>query len=457
MSSIALILAAGEGTRMKSDKPKVLHEVLGKAMVNWVADAAREAGCHRVIAVTGHRAEAVEAILGDTESIRQSEQLGTGHAVMCAREALSGFQGSLVVLAGDTPLVRAETIAGLVAMRESSGAAATMLTASISNPTGYGRVVRDMHDGSVARIIEEKDCSAEERHITEVNTGVYCFDAAVLFAHLDRLGTRNAQGEYYLTDMIEVFRDEGLTVGATLVDDWLETIGVNSCIELAEANRAMQHRINQMHLLAGVTMLAPELVWVGPNVVLGRDVVLLPMTFLFGSTAVGDRAVIGPSTRLLDATVASDATVDASVVIGATVGEGAKVGPTSFLRQGAVLGAKARVGACVEIKNSTIGDRSKVPHLSYVGDTTIGKGVNVGAGAITCNYDGKKKHPTVIGDGAFIGSDTMLVAPVTIGARATTAAGSTISRDVPADALALERSEQVTVEGWASRRPVRND
>ena len=281
-------------------------------MVNWVADAAREAGCHRVIAVTGHRAEVVEAILGDTESIRQSEQLGTGHAVMCAREALSGFQGSLVVLAGDTPLVRAETIAGLIAMRESSGAAATMLTASISNPTGYGRVVRDMHDGSVARIIEEKDCSAEERRITEVNTGVYCFDAAVLFAHLDRLGTRNAQGEYYLTDMIEVFRDEGLTVGATLVDDWLETIGVNSCVELAEANRAMQRRINQMHLLAGVTMLAPELVWVGPNVVLGRDVVLLPMTFLFGSTTVGDRAVIGPSTRLLDATVACDATVDAS-------------------------------------------------------------------------------------------------------------------------------------------------
>jgi bifunctional UDP-N-acetylglucosamine pyrophosphorylase / glucosamine-1-phosphate N-acetyltransferase len=452
MSAIALILAAGEGTRMKSDKPKVVHEVLGKAMVNWVADAARGAGCDRVIAVTGYGAELVEAVLVDTESVRQPEQLGTGHAVMCARDALVGFHGSLVVLAGDTPLLQAETIAGLIAMRESSGAAATVLTTNLANPSGYGRIVRDARDGGVDRIVEEKDCSAEERHISEINTGAYCFDSGVLFAHLDRLSTANSQGEYYLTDIVKVFRDEGLTVSATIAEDWLESIGVNSRVQLAEANRIMQHRINTAHMLAGVTMIAPDLVWVGPDVRIGRDVELLPMTFLHGTTTVGDRAVIGPNTRATDAAIAADAVVDASIIVGATVGEGATVGPVSYLRQGAVLEANAKAGACVEIKNSTVGKGSKVPHLSYIGDATIGQGVNVGAGSITCNYDGETKHPTVIGDGAFIGSDTMLVAPVTIGAGAITAAGSTIARDVPSDALALERSEQVTIEGWAARR-----
>lgn len=457
MSPIALILAAGEGTRMKSDKPKVAHEVLGKAMLNWVVDAARDAGCERVIVVTGHGAEQVEALLTGVESVRQESQLGTGHAVMSARDVLADARGSLVVLSGDTPLLRAETIAGLIAMRESSGAACTVLTATLANPTGYGRVVRDARDGSVDRIVEERDCVEDEHHIAEINTGAYCFDAAVLFGHLDHLTTQNAQGEYYLTDMVEVFRSEGLVVGAMLADDWLETIGVNSRVQLAEATKLMQHRINQAHMLAGVTMTAPELVWIGPEVILGKDVELLPMTFLMGDTTVGDRAIIGPNTRLRNATVAADALVDASVVIGATVGPGASVGPNSYLRKGAVLAANARAGTCVEIKNSTIGEGSKVPHLSYIGDATIGAGVNIGAGSITCNFDGETKHPTTIGDGAFIGSDTMLVAPVTIGARAVTAAGSTIARDVPADALALERSEQVTIEGWAARPGKRKD
>lgn len=457
MSSIALILAAGEGTRMKSDKPKVSHEVLGKAMLNWVVDAARGAGCERVIAVTGHGAERVEALLTGVECVRQEQQLGTGHAVMCAREALAGFHGSLVVLSGDTPLMRAETIAGLVAMRESSGAACTVLTANLANPTGYGRIVRGGHDIYVDRIVEEKDCVGDERRITEINTGAYCFDSAVLFAHLDRLTTENAQGEYYLTDMVGLFRDEGLIVSATMADEWLETIGVNSRVQLAEATKVMQHRINQAHMLAGVTMTAPELVWIGPEVTIGRDVELLPMTFLFGKTSIGDRAIIGPSTRLTDTVVAADAVIDASVVLGAAVGPGATVGPVSYLRQGAVLAANAKVGACVEIKNSTVGEGSKVPHLSYIGDATIGAGVNVGAGSITCNYDGERKHQTVIGDGAFIGSDTMLVAPVTVGAGAVTAAGSAIAHDVPAGALAIERSEQATIEGWAARRGKRKD
>jgi len=458
MSSVALILAAGEGTRMKSDKPKVAHEVLGKAMVNWVVDSALAAGCERVVAVTGHHASVVEALLPDgVASVRQERQLGTGHAVMSARDALAGFSGSLVVLSGDTPLLSAETIAGLIAMRESSGSALTLLTTHLPDPTGYGRIVRDAKHGSVARIVEEKDCSAQERAIGEVNTGTYCFDAGVLFAHLDRLTTQNAQGEYYLTDMVEVFNAEGLTVSASSTDDPLETIGVNSRVQLAEANKLMQRRINRAHMLAGVTMIDPDLVWIGPDAKLGRDVEVLPMSFVFGETVVGDRSVIGPNTRLTDALIAEDAVVDASIVTSATVGVRANVGPVSYLRAGTVLEADSKAGACVEIKKSTVGEGSKVPHLSYIGDTTIGKNVNIGAGSITCNYDGEKKHATCIGDGAFIGSDTMLVAPVTVGDGAVTAAGSTIARDVPAHALALERSEQVIIDGWAQRRHVKHD
>ena len=458
MSSVALILAAGEGTRMKSDKPKVAHEVLGKPMIGWVVSAAAAAGCERVVVVTGHHAEVVEALLPNgVASVRQEQQLGTGHAVMSARDALHGFSGSLVVLSGDTPLLSAETIAGLIAMREASGSALTLLTTNFPDPTGYGRIVRDMKDGSVARIVEEKDCSAEQRHITEINTGTYCFDAEVLFAHLDRLSTENAQGEYYLTDMVAVFAGEGLMVSASATDDPLETMGVNSRVQLAEANKIMQRRINRAHMLAGVTMIDPDLVWVGPDARLGRDVEVLPMTFILGDTTVGDRAVIGPNTRLTNAVIAEEAVVDASIATGATVGRNANVGPVSYLRAGAVLEANSKVGACVEVKKSTIGEGSKVPHLSYIGDATIGKNVNVGAGSITCNYDGANKHATHIEDGAFIGSDTMLVAPVTVGEGAVTAAGSAISRDVPAGALALERSKQVVIDDWARRRHAKHD
>jgi bifunctional UDP-N-acetylglucosamine pyrophosphorylase/glucosamine-1-phosphate N-acetyltransferase len=416
-----------------------------------VVEAARAAGCERIVAITGHRAEAVEALIADVTCVRQDEQLGTGHAVMCAREALAGVEGSLVVLSGDTPLMTAETIAGLVATREASGSAVTVLTTHLPDPHGYGRIVRD-RDGEVERIVEEKDCTPEERRIDEVNTGTYCFDAGVLFAHLDRLGTDNAQGEYYLTDMIAVFKGEGLLVSALSTDDPFETLGVNSRVQLAEVTRVLQGRINRRHLLAGVTMTDPSLVWIGPDVEVGRDVEILPMTFLMGSTRVGDRALLGPNTRITDSEIAEDAVVDSSVVVSASVGPGATVGPVAYLRPGTVLEARAKAGTSVEIKNSVVGEGSKVPHLSYIGDATIGRGVNVGAGSITCNYDGRRKHGTVIRDGAFIGSDTMLVAPVEIGAGAITAAGSAITKDVPADALAVERSEQRTIEGWAARK-----
>jgi bifunctional UDP-N-acetylglucosamine pyrophosphorylase/glucosamine-1-phosphate N-acetyltransferase len=451
MSVSALILAAGEGTRMKSSTPKVAHRILGVPIVRWVVDAARAAGCDEIIAVTGHRAESVEALIEDVTCVRQEEQLGTGHAVMCARDALAGHDGSLVVLAGDTPLLDPDTISGLVAMRESSGSAVTVLTAHMLDPTGYGRIVRD-RDGGVARIVEDKDCTPEERRIAEINTGTYCFDLDVLFAHLDRLGKANAQGEYYLTDIIGVFKSEGLSVSALVTDDPLETLGINSRLQLAEASRVMQRRINRYWMTEGVTMTDPDLVWIGPDVELERDVELLPMTFLMGTTHVGAGALIGPNSRITDSTVAKNAVVDSSVVMGAVVGPSATVGPVAYLRPGAVLEEGSKVGTSVEIKNSVVGMGSKVPHLSYIGDATIGAGVNVGAGSITCNFDGVAKHATVIEDGAFVGSDTMLVAPVRIGSGASTGAGSTITRDVPPGSLAIERSEQRVVEGWAERR-----
>jgi bifunctional UDP-N-acetylglucosamine pyrophosphorylase/glucosamine-1-phosphate N-acetyltransferase len=454
MSAVALVLAAGEGTRMRSEIPKVAHEVLGVPMVRLVVDAATEAGCERVVVVTGHKAEVVEALLDGVSCARQDRQLGTGHAVMCAREALAGTTGSLVVLSGDTPLLRPETIAALIASREDSGSAASVLTTRVDDPSGYGRIVRD-DKGSLCGIVEHKDATTGQLAVDEINTGTYCFDAAVLFEHLDRLSTDNAQGEFYLTDMVGIFASEGLGVVSASTDDPAETLGVNSRVQLAEASRVLQGRINERHMLAGVTMVDPSLVWIAPTVTVGRDVTLEPMTFLMGDTSIAEGAHLGPNTRVTDSSVGADARIDSSVVVSAIVGERVTVGPVAYLRPGAVLEAGSKAGTCVEIKNTVVGEGSKVPHLSYIGDATIGRGANIGAGTITCNYDGVRKHRTVIGDGAFVGSDTMLVAPVRIGADAVTAAGSAISRDVPDGSLGIERCEQRAVEGWTERKRAR--
>ena len=447
----ALILAAGEGTRMKSSLPKVAHRILGEPMVSLVVTAARQAGCDPIVVVTGHHAEIVEELLPGETCVRQQRQLGTGHAVKCAEAAFAGFDGSLVVLSGDTPLMRPATIAGLVEARESSGAAARLLTARMEDPFGYGRILRDKAEELVG-IVEQKDLAEGQDSIDEVNTGTYCFDAASLFAHLHRLSDHNAQGEYYLTDIIGVLRAEGLDVVVVETDHPEETLGVNTRVHLAVASRGLQHRINEVHMLAGVTMTDPGLVWVAPTVTLGRDVVLEPMTFLYGDTSVGDGAVVGPSSRVFDSRVGEGAVIDSSVLRGVRVGPGATVGPMGFLRPGTVLEPRAKTGAFVEVKNSTVGEGSKVPHLSYIGDASIGRDVNIGAGTITCNYDGVDKHRTVIGDGAFVGSDTMLVAPVTIGAGAVTGASSAITKDVAPGALGIERSDMRVVEGWVARK-----
>ena len=451
MAAAALILAAGEGTRMKSGLPKVAHRILGVPMVSLVVAAAREAGCDPIVVVTGHHAEAVEELLPGETCVRQEKQLGTGHAVMCAESAFAGFDGSLVVLSGDTPLMRPATIAGLVAAREGSVAAASLLTARMDDPFGYGRILRD-DNGQIEGIVEQKDLTDGLGVIDEVNTGTYCFDATALFAHLNRLSDHNVQGEYYLTDIVGVLRSEGLAVIGVEAESPEETWGVNTRVHLAAASRVLQRRLNEVHMLAGVTMTDPELVWVAPTVTLGRDVVLEPMTFLYGDTTVGDGAVVGPSSRVVDSAVGEGAVIDSSVLRGVRVGAGATVGPMGFLRPGTVLEPRAKTGAFVEVKNSTVGEGSKVPHLSYIGDASIGRDVNIGAGTITCNYDGAKKHRTVVGDGAFVGSDTMLVAPVTIGAGAVTGASSAITKDVPPGALGIERSDMRVVEGWAARK-----
>lgn len=455
MPLTAIVLAAGEGTRMKSRHPKVAHKLLDHPLVWWPVHAAREAGAERIIVVVGSHADEVRACLADEQDIEfveQTERLGTGHAMRVVRDAIGAFEGPTIVLYGDTPLIRAETIAALVEENRAHHNACTVLTMLPPDPTGYGRIKRDTAGGLEA-IIEHKDCTEEERErLTECNSGIYCFCGGRLTANIDKLTNDNAQGEYYLTDMVGIYREMGEPVAALCADDYAELLGINSRSQLAVATRIIQNRINMRLMDEGVTMLSPTEVWVGPEVSVGQDTELLPQTMLWGKTSIGSDCVIGPNTRLTDVTVADGASVEETVGYETVIDEGATVGPRAYLRPGTHLCAGAHVGTHVEIKNSTIGAGSKVPHLSYIGDTQMGSGVNIGAGSITCNYDGVNKHRTTIGDDVFVGSDTMMVAPVAIGDGALVGASSCITRDVPAGALAVERSEQRMVEGYASAR-----
>lgn len=452
MQSAAIVLAAGAGTRMKSAKPKVAHEMLGKPLVKWVIDAAREAGIDKLVTVVGHMREQVEPIVADfSEIVVQVEQRGTADAVASCADALSGFEGSLLVLSGDCPLITAATMNALVEAREREDAAAVVLTMFPEDPFGYGRIIRDAQ-GQVERIVEQKDSTPEEAAVGECNSGFYCFDAKVLFDALTHVGSDNAQGEFYLTDVLEICRKAGRAVLAVPASDSSECLGINSRIQLAEATKLAQRRINAAHMAAGVTMLDPDQVWIGPDVEIASDVELLPQVFLWGNTRIGQDSVIGPNSRLTDTVVGRNCTLDETVAVQARVDDCATCGPRAYLRPGAHLCQGAKAGTHVEIKKSTIGAGSKVPHLSYIGDATVGEDVNIGAGSITCNYDGRRKNATVIGDGVFVGSDTMLVAPVSIGAGAFIGAGSVIAHDVAPDALGIARPEQVEKAGWAARK-----
>lgn len=455
-----VILAAGEGTRMKSKHAKVAHEVLGRPMVSWVVEAAREAGCQRIVVVVGSHADEVRALLAGepgVECVEQTERLGTGHAVRIALEQAGIEGGSVLVLCGDTPLLRGTTLARLVETATAGACAGStpatggaLLTMEYADPTGYGRVMLDA-DGLAERIVEQKDCTPEQAAITTCNAGVYCFDAALLAAHVGELTQNNAQGEYYITDLVSILRASGAPMAALSCEDADELMGVNSRAQLAQATRAMQGRINAALMAQGVTMIDPTSVWVGPEVRVGRDTTILPQVMLMGATTIGEDCVVGPNTRLTDTEVGRGCTLDETVAVGALIDNDVECGPRAYLRPGTHLMDGSKAGTHVEIKKSTIGRGSKVPHLSYVGDATIGEDVNLGAGTITCNYDGRDKYPTTVGDRTFVGSSTMLVAPVNLGADVTVGAGSVITTDVPDGSLAVARGRQIIKQGWLPR------
>jgi bifunctional UDP-N-acetylglucosamine pyrophosphorylase/glucosamine-1-phosphate N-acetyltransferase len=447
-----LILAAGKGTRMKSRMPKVMHPLLGRPMLAPVLDLARRLKAARRAVVVGSGGEEVAAFLpaGEFEIVRQKEQFGTGHAVARAKSLLAGG-GDLLVLSGDTPLLRIATLRRLLAGHRRADAAVTLLTAEVGDPTGYGRIIRGA-GRRLEAIVEEKDATTAQRAIREVNTGVYCFDARFLKGALRRIGKDNRQGEYYLTDVVAIAVANRRPVVGVRVGDPDETLGINSRVELARAETILRGRKLESLMRAGVTVVDPSTTWVEEGVRVGADTVLLPGTFLEGGTRVGRRCRIGPNARIRQTVIGSDVLVrDCCVIEHAKIGPSCVVGPFAHLRPGSILDRGAKVGNFVEIKGSRIGEGSKVSHLSYVGDATLGRNVNVGAGTITCNYDGVRKWQTVIEDGAFVGSGTQLVAPVRVGRGSLVGAGSTVTRDVPPGTLTLARAPQENREGRAAR------
>lgn len=422
-------------------------------MLGYVLGAAARLGVERPLVVVGHGSELVEEEIGPgVEYVHQTEQKGTGHAVLMARDRLTGLTGDLLVLYGDTPLLRAETLAGFVRFHEREQPACSVLTAILPDPTGYGRIVREPETGAVLRIVEEKDASPVERTYREINTGIYCFALPMLLAVLEKLKPANAQGEYYLTDAVALIREAGGKVAALATGDPEEVQGVNSREQLAQVEAVVRREKNRTLMASGVSILDPASTFVDAEVEVGRDTVLLPFTWLEGRTRVGEECTVGPQVRLKDSELGDRVEVQFSVTDQARVEDDVHLGPFAYLRPGAHLEAGAKVGDFVEIKNSRVGAGSKVPHHSYIGDAEIGSGVNIGAGTITCNYDGVCKHRTVIGDDCFIGANSNLVAPVKIGEGAYVASGSTITADVPPGALGVARGRQRNVEEWATRR-----
>jgi len=452
-----IVLAAGEGKRMKSALPKVLHPLLGRTLVGHVLATAAEVAAERTVVVIGHGADRVSAHLTEiaphATAVLQAEQHGTGHAVRVALDALPEVSGTVVVLNGDVPLLRRETLAGLLRAHESGGAAATVLTAEVADPGGLGRIVR-APDGGLERIVEERDATDEQRAIREVNAGIYAFDGRLLGAALSKLSTDNDQGEEYLTDVLGVLAGAGEPVAAHVAVDAEETLGCNDRAELAGLRRRLRDRVNGDWMRAGVTILDPATTWIDVTASVGRDAVIDQNTQLLGGTEVAEGARVGPDTTLIDTVVGEDAVVVRAHAVGAWIGPAVSVGPYASLRPGTRLAPKAKVGTFVETKNAEVGEGSKVPHLTYVGDATIGEHTNIGAATVFVNYDGVAKHRTVIGSHARTGADNMFVAPVEVGDGAYTAAGSVITADVPPGALGVARGQQRNVDGWvAKRRP----
>lgn len=442
---------------MKSATPKVLHQICGRSLVGHVLAASRELDPAELVVVVGHAREQVVAHLAEIDpGVRtavQEQQNGTGHAVRMALEELGGpVDGTVVVVCGDTPLLTSDTLAALTGTHQADGNAVTVLTAEVPDATGYGRIVRDGASGAVTAIVEHKDATDEQRAIAEINSGVFAFDGRLLADALKQVRTDNSQGEEYLTDVLGILRAAGHRVGASVAGDHREIAGINNRVQLSEARRTLNDRLLTAAMLDGVTVVDPATTWVDVTVGFGRDAVVHPGTQLTGATRIDEGAEVGPNSRLNDTVVGAGARVDNTVADGAEVGEGATVGPYAYLRPGTRLGVRSKVGTYVETKNASIGEGTKVPHLSYVGDATIGDFTNIGAASVFVNYDGESKHHTTVGSHCKTGSDNMFVAPVTVGDGAYTGAGSVITKDVPAGALAVARGQQRNIEGWVARK-----
>ncbi|MDT3397589.1 bifunctional UDP-N-acetylglucosamine diphosphorylase/glucosamine-1-phosphate N-acetyltransferase GlmU [Streptomyces sp. B1866] len=455
-----VVLAAGEGTRMKSATPKVLHAICGRSLVGHVIAASRELSPEHLVVVVGHAREQVSAHLAELDPdlvvAVQHERRGTGHAVRAGLDELSrrgaALDGTVVVVCGDTPLLTGQTLADLAGAHAADGNAVTVLTARVPDATGYGRIVRDGATGAVTAIVEHKDATDAQRAVREINSGVFAFDARLLADALGKVRADNSQGEEYLTDVLGILREAGHRVGATVAGDHQEIVGINDRVQLAQARALLNARLLRRAMLAGATVVDPASTWVDAAVTFEPDCVIHPGTQLLGATHVAADAEVGPHSRLTDTAVGAGATVSFTVAEGARIGAGASVGPYAYLRPGTRLGERAKAGTYVEMKNAEVGEGTKVPHLSYVGDATIGAYTNIGAASVFVNYDGVHKHHTTIGSHCRTGADNMLVAPVTIGDGAYTAAGSVITRDVPAGSLAVARGQQRNIEGWVARK-----
>lgn len=452
MQRHAIVLAAGKGTRMKSQKYKVLHEVAGKAMIEHVIDNVKDSGIESIVTIVGHGAESVKEVLGEQSLYSfQEEQLGTAHAVRMAEEHIGTYEGTTIVFCGDTPLVTAETLRSLIEHHEQSEAQATVLSATAPNPFGYGRIVRNEND-ALTKIVEQKDASIEEQQLSEISSGIFAFDNATLFNKLADVKNDNAQGEYYLPEVLSLILNEKGKVEIYHTDDFDEIMGVNDRVMLSTAEQAMRARINEQHMRDGVTIIDPLTTYIGKDVKIGQDTTIEPGVKLTGKTVIGSNVIVGQHSEVSDSSIGNNVNIKQSVINESTVADDVNIGPFAQLRPGSDIGNKVKVGNFVEVKKSIVKEGAKLPHLSYIGDAEIGERSNVGCGSITVNYDGKNKFKTTIGNDAFIGCNTNLVAPVTVGDFAFIAAGSTITDDVPDNSLALARERQTTKEGYFNNK-----
>lgn len=451
MQRHAIVLAAGKGTRMKSKKYKVLHDVAGKSMIEHVVDNVKQSGVEQLVTIVGHGAQNVKETLGDASLYSfQEEQLGTAHAVKMASEHLKDEQGTTLVVCGDTPLITVATLKSMIEHHENAKAQATVLSATAENPYGYGRILRDSAQ-RLTKIVEQKDASETERQINEISSGIFAFDNQVLFEKLELVRNENAQKEYYLPDVLSLILDDKGNVEIYHTDDFEEIMGVNDRVMLSEAEKAFKKRTNEQHMRNGVTIVDPATTYIGADVIIGEDTVIEPGVKLAGNTVIGEDTIVGQYTEITNSKIGSNVTIKQSVINEAIVGDHANIGPFAQLRPGADLGEKVKVGNFVEVKKSVVKTGAKLPHLSYIGDAEIGERTNVGCGSITVNYDGINKFKTIIGNDSFIGCNTNLVAPITLGDRSFIAAGSTITDNVPQDSLALARARQTTKEGYLKK------